>query len=203
MNSSEEVKTIALPAVSMQFQGAASGLEQTVSEWPITVAPVTPTYVLAREGLEELRPDAVPMPLDVQSHRMRLGAYAVALGAIMLGWIAGRFGVPFSSRSRGPFAQALRDLRALTRKPNDANTYQATLRRVHRAFDQTAGHVLFAQQLDQFFVEHPRFGDLRALVAQFFELSQQEFFGSSVAVRKGDWLLDFCRQCRDRERALA
>lgn len=202
-NVPTEVMTIALPAVALRFQGAGQSLEQTITEWPISIGPLTPNYVLARAGLEELRPDAMPVLLDTRSYPIRLGAYAATLGALALWWIASRFGIPFLPRPHGPFSRALHDLRRITRESLEGAWYRTALRRVHRAFDETAGRAVFAEQLDGFLVEHPQFDALRGKVVEFFELSRQEFFGSGAPARSPDWLLDFCRQCRDGERRLA
>jgi mxaA protein len=108
--------------------------------------------------------------------------------------------MPFLRKHNGPFARARRDINKL----NEADS-SAALRRLHRAFDETAGVSIFPQHLAEFFTRHPAFGDLQTDTQKFFTNSRLAFFSkhteSDNSITK-KWLLDFCERCRDRERGM-
>lgn len=185
MNVAEDVKTIALPRVDLEFGGSTVATTEIAeaAEWPITVAPVTPEYVLARDGLEALRPDRSPELIATAQYRLRLWLYALLFAALVCYFAYHRYVAPMLSRK--PFARAYRELLALS-KTAEPDRFQASLRALHRAFDETTGGTVFAEGLDAFFAAHPRFLRLRSETEAFFALSQREFFGGGNAVRELD-----------------
>lgn len=187
MTVAEDVKTLALPRIKLEFAGPANAMAEIgeVAEWPITVAPVTPQYVLARDGLEALRPDRPVELIDTAHHRLRLWLYASLFAALVSYFAYHRYVAPMFSRK--PFARARRELRALSGK-TEAGRFQASLRAMHRAFDETAGATVFAEGLDAFFGQHPRFRRLRSEIEAFFALSRREFFGGGNDAREFDRL---------------
>ena len=184
MNAPAEVKTLQLP--SLKF--GAEGSEVTVPEWPFTVSPVTPQFVLAREGLSEMRPDVPPQEIPTRATELRLLAYALALAALTLWYAYRKFAWRISNR---PFSRAYRDLRSL--EATDGDAYQRALKIVHRAFDETAGTALFARELPIFLSRHRRFHAAAADVRRFFSLSQQEFFAAKPGDRPTAWVVSLCR----------
>lgn len=204
-NSPESIRVLELPHIDLHFQGEDGMLAQQIPIWSFTVAPIMPGTVLMREGLGAMRPDVPPPLLAAAPYRMRLGLYAAGGAAILLYLVYAYVGLPFIARSNGPFARAYRELRRFARR-GDADGFRAALRRMHRAFDETAGATVFGERLAQFVAEHPRYADLKDAAEQFFRLSRHEFFGegaSAPQVRSMQWLLAFCRDCRDRERGVA
>ena len=176
-NAPVKVTTIALPAVGLRFAAPGGRVEERVADWPLTIAPLTPEAVLARAGLEEMRPDRPPLQMDTDRYRLRLGLYAFVLAAIGLYAALERSNLPWPGRARGPFARACRDLRRLARHASEAEVLGEAVRRLHRAFDQTAGRSVFLEQLDRFFGEHPRYALLRGETEEFFRRSRAAFFG--------------------------
>lgn len=204
-NSPETVRLLELPHTDVYFQGEGRTLAEEVPTWSFTVTPIVPGTAPLREGLGAMRPDVPPPLLATTPYRIRLGLYAVGSAAILLYLVYAYVGLPFIARSNGPFARAYRELRGLARR-SDADGFRAALRRMHRAFDETAGATVFGERLAQFVVEHPRYADLKDTAEQFFLLSRHEFFGEGASepqVRSMQWLLAFCRDCRDRERGVA
>jgi mxaA protein len=200
LNSPLEVKTLELPPLRLKFVAGSERAEQRVGSWPFTLAPITPETVLARAGLEELRPDRAPTLIDTRAVRLRLALYGTLLGAALLVLGYRRFAAPLLAR--GPFARAYRELAALSAHAQDPLTYRRALRRMHRAFDESAGRSVFAETLDRFFGERAQAARLRADTNLFFELSRREFFGAGLSadVRSLDWLLALCRRWREVER---
>ncbi|MGH8751258.1 MAG: hypothetical protein ACREUV_06100 [Burkholderiales bacterium] len=198
-NSPEEIKTLALPPITLHFAGENKTIQQKAPEFLFSAAPITPAEILTREGLDVLRPDKAPAPVAYFAHAVALAFFlAAALSAVLIAAYL-HFGLPWQ-RAR-PFARAYREVRKLTRKARGEAQLRAAFRQVHRAFDETAGKALFAEQLGAFFSAHPRFGALQNATQNFFALSQREFFGNESGARELDWLLTFCRDWRNQERA--
>jgi mxaA protein len=200
VNSPREIVTLALPEVVFSLEGGPRRAMESVPDFPFTLAPLTPEHVLARAPLDEMQPAAAPPRIDTGGLRLRLAAYGVAAGAILL-FLAGRlWGIPFLTAGRGPFALACRELRRLSRSSSDGTRREA-IRRVHRAFDRTAGRALFAAELPAFLREHPRYAPLAPDIERFFELSRREFFaGGAAEPDLLPWLAGFCAACRGVER---
>lgn len=184
MNSPAEVKTLALPPLTLAFGNS----RVSIPEWPFTASPITPEFVLARDELGEMRPDAPPQPIPTHGTELRLAFYIAAIFAILLWWGYLKFGWRIANR---PFSRARRQLHLLRSK--DTGSYQTALKIVHRAFDETAGGALFASELPKFLSKHPRFASAADDAKKFFSLSQQEFFARNPNAQSFDWLVSFCR----------
>jgi mxaA protein len=202
-NSAPEVSTRALPALDLPFKTPGGAVVHAVPKYLFTTGPITPAYVAARDGLEEMRPDAPPPHLSTVSVRARLVLYALGLAAIALYFLYAYVGLPFFARSRGPFARALRAVNAAARTRDEEEGRRTALQALHRAFDETARGTVFGEHLDRFFAEHARYAPLRPQVERFFAGSQKEFFGSGAAELSLAWLSAFTRDLRDRERGIA
>jgi len=186
INSPPELRTVALPALRLQLRDGERIVEEMLTEAPLTLAPLTPAVVLARAGLEEMRPDTPPPLIDFQSRLQRLAFYAGTAGLIGLIWAGWYFGVDLRGRRTRPFARAERTLRRQLEEDSSPGALRDAMRTLHRAFDATAGSTLFAQALDDFFARHPALAPAREGVARFFAASRNEFFGSGTP---GDELL--------------
>jgi mxaA protein len=200
MNSPDSVKTHSLYKLLIIFNYLNSPRSAEITDAPFTVSPITPEYVLARAGLEEMRPDQSAPLISASAHYWRLGVAALALAGVLLSLVYMQWGMPFLRRHNGPFARAWRDIKKLgdVDKP-------AALRRLHRAFDETAGVSIFPQHLPEFFSRHPAFIDLQQDTHTFFDASRGAFFSSRADNGNGlnaSWLMDFCARCRDRERGM-
>jgi mxaA protein len=112
--------------------------------------------------------------------------------------------LPWWAPRRRPFGVAWRALRQAD--PASAEQRRETFRRLHGALNQTAGRVVFESDLGSFIAQHPQFASLREELANFFQRSREQFFaGATPSEDPGDsdWLLRFCRACRDAERGTA
>ncbi|MGB8337891.1 MAG: hypothetical protein WCD07_01945 [Burkholderiales bacterium] len=200
MNSPEKVKTHSLSKLLIIFNNNDALKSVEIAESPFTVSPITPAFVLARDGLEEMRADKSAQLIDASAHYWRLGFATLAVAAALLSLIYIKWGMPFLRKHNGPFARARRDINKLSETDSPA-----ALRRLHRAFDETAGVSIFPQHLTEFFTRHPAFSDLQTDTRKFFSNSRQAFFSKAAASDSSinkKWLLDFCARCRDRERGM-
>ncbi|HEX7043491.1 MAG TPA: hypothetical protein VF203_02640 [Burkholderiales bacterium] len=198
VGSPETVTTLLLPAVTLAFENRGAREEAYIADWPVTAAPLAPVNVLARAGLDVMRPDLAPAAISTRGPALRLVAYALAAGLILLHLAYRRYGFALPGRP-GPFARAYRELRAYAAR-DDAAAYRAMLRRLHRAFDETAGHSVFAGELEAFFAARPAFAGARRAIERFFAASRAEFFGDARGPAARIDPLALCRECRRRER---
>ena len=82
-NSPTAVRMVELPAHKFSFVGPGKPLEATSSEWPITLAPITPEAVLARDGLERCVPTLPQLGSTLRAVRWRLMGYGLVLGCLI------------------------------------------------------------------------------------------------------------------------
>jgi mxaA protein len=203
--SPPEVRTLEMPPVMLRFDGGARSEELRLDAWPLTVAPLVPREPSPRTGLGELRPDAPAPAIDTRPALQRLAAMAV-LALLALAYLAQVYLVGPWWRSRlRPFALAWGGLRGLGQAAATPAQRQAAYRLLHRALDGTAGEVVFERSLPSFLAAHPRYQPLQAELAEFFQRSRAEFFGTPAA-DDGEalrWLRALARRCRDLERGAA
>lgn len=186
INAPAESRTVALPALRLQLREGERIVEETIAESPLTLAPLTPKLVLARAGLEEMRPDTPPQLIDVTPRLRRLALYSAAAGLIGLLWVSWYFGFTLRGRRARPFAHAERELRSLLAGDGSPSAMREAMRRLHRAFDTTAGTTVFADALDEFFARRPALAPARDAVAHFFAASRNEFFSQSGSAAEFD-----------------
>ena len=203
-NAPIEVRMVELPAQRFVFFKADKLTEAKSTEWPVTIGPITPEEVLARDGLEAMRPDVMPQVIDTAGFRHRLIAYGIALAALILFWCYRHFGIPYLSAQRRPFTRAYRDLDRLAKR-SPPTAFPQAMERLHRALNETAGRSLFVENIEQFLAHRPIQSGLATMTRQFFRLSRDEFFvvGVPQSQRSLSWMLEFCRAWRDVERGAA
>lgn len=203
INIPEQVRTVDLPAVSLAFNARGGHVTAVIDEWPITIAPITPTYVLARAGLKQTQPDAKPPTPDSARYMWLTIAWIAAIVAIVAGGAVRRRGIPWLRHGARPFARAARDIAKLSRLPPVRATYRRGLQRLHRAFDAAAGHAVFGERLEPLLVAHPELLRLRPQIEQFYAASQREFFGAHAGGTSLSEVLALAARCRDAEAAAA
>ena len=172
--SPEQVLGAEIPGYAVAFSAAGKRLLATVPGFRFTASTfrhdLQPTVDPAA-----LRPDHPPVPASAPGAGKTLAAGLVAMcgGLLALAWPRA-----FASR-RAPFHVASRQLASLARLPGEDAGRTAMLA-LHRAFDATAGHRVFADDLDEFVSRHQRFAPLRHRAGGFFEASRAVFFGSAT-----------------------
>lgn len=204
LSAPEHLRRLFAPGADVAFSDGGQPLYFPVSGFAYAVAPLILPQDLSDGALPAPRPAHPPPPIPTAPHVWRLALIGAGLGVLALLW-AYLYGVlPFLGRNRGPFARAYRRLRDCARRPPGPERDRATLRVLHRAFDQSAGRALFGEDLDRFFRDHPRFEPAREAIEALFETSRGVFFDPH---RPGpapqlDRLVALCRRCRDLERGL-
>jgi len=173
LNAPPKLTTVKLPAWTLAVKGDAAAL--AVPEARVNVAPLSLPGSPTQVGTADLRPDHLPplieMPPIRRAIETSVGALVLTLVA-WLGWIIWR---NRRARATQPFANALREMRALN--DGEPRAWQA----LHRAFDRTAGRVIQSATLPVLFERAPQLTPARSEIEQFFASSSELFFDSAPA----------------------
>lgn len=192
INAPQALTALTLPALDLQTSGGLLG----VTAWPFSAAPLTPRNAFGEGALDALQPDRAAPAVDTTSIRQQIALWGGLCIATLLawgGWLAWR---SWRAGRSQPFARALRELKGLRSRGDDApEAWQA----LHRAFDRTAGRSLQPASLPRLFERAPQYASLRADIERFYAQSAALFFG---AERPADALplRSFARRLRDIER---
>lgn len=202
----QAVRTLELPPVILHFEGTPRAQDLRIDAWPVTVAPLVPVEVSPRRGLGGMQPDAEAPLIDTTPARLRLWVCG-ALVALLLVYLAHVYlSLPWLARRRRPFETAWRTLHTPS-NGSAAEQRRAALLALHEALNRSAGAVLFEPGIAAYLAAQPRLAGLHDELQRFFVLSRREFFGAPDETTDPQatqqWLLAFCRRCRDAERGAA
>jgi mxaA protein len=197
-----QVRAITLPAVHLALTGGPSPTRLEAPEFAVFVAPLVAEPFVPTSALGVMRPDAAVVAIETRGTRQRLAALAGAALLLALHLLWRQFGDLFVARRRGPFAAAWRDLHAIAAK-DQITAWHRSLKRLHRAFDETAGTRVFAEGIDAFLAAHPEFAGQREAINAFYAASRLAFFAPAADGVSPDptRLHTLCRACRAIERA--
>ena len=196
--SAIEATELAIPAFPLKFKNptsvapgaaapddaaeAAQKYSASVPALSLTISPLR-NLVLndlmpdkTKELSDVLRPNvpAHELPTLQQERALAISGLALLACVVMLLWHYAIW--PFNARIGRPFTQADRQIRyLLAYGPGDAS-YREALLILHRAFDEVAGHRLFAEDTSAFTAQHPRFSKLSPRLKAFFDSSRLYFF---------------------------
>ena len=204
VNAAPTVIGAGTPPVSLRITGAEDDLPVVIPAWAFTIGPIVKPEERPPGTLPDLRPPLPPPPVPITERTARVTALGLLATALLLlaAWrhLRGSFG----RFARGPFSHACRRLERRMRHAHTPGTYADALIDVHGAFNATAGRVVFAHDLQRFFVEHPRFEPLRGQIEGLFAESAELFYGSSEGASTQEGSLDrlhaLCRAFREVER---
>lgn len=182
------VKTLTIPAMTLQRLAPDGGRQPIdVPAWPITVAPIHGPAVMAEGGMRLMQPDAPPERPDTRRPARNMALF-LALALVALAYLGHLGGYLTLGRQGRHFRAARRELRALMRQPQKPDTVRAGFLLLHRAFEQTLGRPLFAEDLPRFIEQHPDYHPLRGEIGAWFQASYRLFFGAAGS--SGDYGLE-------------
>lgn len=191
-----EVKMLAVPGFTLQFNQDGNSVEQAVPAWNFTLSPIKELAVRKDEGgLNYMRPDALPMPLPTQNQQ--LGIYAsLTLALLTGGYLAYLYGYFPAWPKRRIFKRAAGELSRLSERELERG-----LAVIHHALNTLNGRPLFKHRLSDFYQVHPEYRGAAESMDWFFNFSNQVLFAGKQDFDSQDWrkLNDLCRQCRDIE----
>lgn len=192
----DQLEWLTIPERKLGFAGGGEALEAVLPAWDFTIMPFVP------DTADEFAKDRPALSAPTFWPLARFAVFAAAFFGLAFALFYRKWGrILFGYR--GPFARAEQDLRRMLRQgPDDEERAKAALRRLHRAFDETAGRSFFAHQLQEFFAAHPWFRTKERAVEEFFAASRQTFFGTSEdrTPASQQSILDIARALRRAER---
>ncbi len=206
-NTAQTVSGISTPPVALTVLDGDSTFPIIIPAWGFTVSPITAPEEVPLGSLPVLRPSQSPPPVSLRAYQLRIAGLSVALIAALgyLGYLNGS--IALIRRTNGPFARALRQLKKLSRRETGQAIQYEAYRCLHAAFDETAGRVIFADNLESFLAGNPAFRPLRAPIEGFYGESRRLFFAVDPTepheCARFDSLLQLAGRCRDAERGIA
>lgn len=175
-------RALDVPGFTLSFTVAGRPVSSQVPPWSFLISSLREVQPAPKaSGADYMQPDTLPQAIDLHRQRIAtislLAATLAALGllAYHLAWW------PFAARPKRPFTGAARRIRMLLVPTEKESGYREALLSLHRAIDATAGHVVFAEDLQDFLDHAPAFSALRTEFNLFFRSSRQAFFGDDVA----------------------
>lgn len=193
-------KVMALPAQTIKI----SSTEQLVlPAWCFWFSPLVETSIVNAKA--NVQPQLKAPTIDLNHHAMGLKVFSVMLILSIIGLIyvnANNQWLPFC---KGNFARAHKQIKLLSRsKVSDANRLKKALFSLHTSFNKTYGSNLFANDVNDFISQHPRFKPLHQQILEFFTLSNKTLFSRN---RQDDRalllkLLSISKSLRDCERGV-
>jgi len=191
-----EVKMLAVPSFILQFNQAGKTVEQAVQAWNFTLSPIKELAGRKDEdGLNYMRPDALPVPLSNQEQWLRIYA-SLTLGLFTAGYLSYLYGYFPVWPKRRIFKRAASELSRLSERELERG-----LAVMHHALNTLNGRPLFKHRLIEFYQAHPEYRRAEESMEWFFKFSNQVLFAGKKDINPEDWrkLNDLCRLCREIE----
>lgn len=193
-------KVMALPAQTIKI----SSTEQLVlPAWRFWFSPLVETSIVNAKA--NVQPQLKAPTIDLNQHAMGLKVFSVMLILSIIGLIYVNANTQWLPFCKGNFARAHKQIKQLSRrKMPDGNRLKKALFSLHASFNKTYGSNLFANDVDDFISQHPRFKSLDQQILEFFTLSNQTLFSRD---RQDDpelllKLLSISKSLRDCERGV-
>src|SRR5690606_9204933 len=189
VNAPRTAASATLPGWRLEeFDGAAP---LPIPAASITIAPLSPTTMLASEALTNLRADRPAPTIETAPLRRQLRIWFIAFVLTLAAWAVWLYWRNLRAARQAPFARALRELRRLDDSASIA--WEA----MHRAFDATARQVVRLESLDVLFARAPHFEPYWQAIETFYRQSTERFFGVGAPAQS----LSVRTLCRDLRRA--
>ena len=186
-----------LPKEILKFNGDGNSLVAEVPAWSFWYAALVPENIDNAKKL--MYPQHQPETVNLSSHQTKLGLFLAmfTLGLLGLYYInADGHWLPWMN---GAFAQAHRRVRKAQKSLDGLK--EASIH-IHQAFNKTHGTNLFADDIEPFIKNNPRFSQLNDEIRAFFEQSNALLFANNAIYSEqhiGN-LLKLSKRLRDCER---
>ena len=173
INTPQSLTVWYLPKLILKSADGSNSI--TVANAAFSVSPFTPPQPFEEAALPALQPDAPPAPVSLTSIMRRIRLATAALSLVLATWAALLLWRYLQRGRYLPFACAVRDMRALRQAPEvDALALQ---RRLHHAFNTTAGAVVRPATLPHLLQQAPHLAIERSAINDFLQKSHAAFFG--------------------------
>jgi len=137
-----------------------------------------------------LAPDVKAQTMSTSRQAGWLGASLAALALSLLLLLHHYAKGPFAKRPGRPFTLAERRIRELQSAESGDALYRNTLLALHRAFDESYGRRVFAEDLPAFLDRRQRFSTLKDKLQKFFESSRLFFFSGDKTAAEASFPIE-------------
>jgi mxaA protein len=180
------VKTLTIPSMTLQRRTPAGDHQPIeVPGWPVTIAPIHGPAVMAEGGMRLFQAEETPASPSKRQYQRNAGLALILSLAAFTCWAYLQGHLTLGHRGRH-FRVAHQGLRELMQSPPSLESLRTGFLLLHRAFDQTLGKPLFAEDLPGFFEQHPDYRSLRGEIESCFQASYLLFFGNSPSPENYD-----------------
>lgn len=177
-----DTRRLEIPAFNLKVTGSTEA-ELSVPAFGFVTSPIRQLFADKGQSSDTA---TKPQP-DAQGPRLATGTERTALLVAALTGFASLMALawhnawwPFRRPATRPFTEAARFLHGNGARLQGAVGYRAALLRMHRAFDQSAGRRVLADDVEQFLAGHPEFSPYAVEVERLFASSRQTFFANDV-----------------------
>jgi mxaA protein len=169
-----EPKRLTIPPLAVAFSGERGSWRVEIPAWTFVTSPLR--EILAPSKPEAMAPASPLNSVDPVPLVVRAGAAGGVglLALLVLLWHRGIW--PFTRRSR-PFGQAARALKGGRWRRGTPVAPRAACVLLHRAFDDTLGRRMLADDISFFLSAHPDFAALEADIRAFHRASRALIYG--------------------------
>jgi len=193
-------RVMALPTQTIRI----SGSEQFIlPAWHFWYSPLVDTSIAYAKP--NVQPQQNLAGFDLNQHAVRLKLLSVMLVLVVIGLVYVNADTRWLPFCKGNFARAYQQIKRLSKhKVPDANRLRNALFSLHESFNKTYGSNVFANDIEDFISQHPRFRPLHQQMQEFFTLSNQTLFSHA---RQDDrelllQVLTISKRLRDCERGV-
>lgn len=167
-------KVMALPAQTINI---SSNEELSLPTWRFWFSPLVEASIFNAKA--NVQPQVKPASLDINQYAVGLKVFAGMLIFSIVGLIYVNADAKWLPFNKGDFSHAHKEIKLLS-KSNvpDTNRVKKAIFCLHKSFNKTYGNNLFANHLDDFISQNPRFKPLHNEIIEFFKLSNQILFSN-------------------------
>lgn len=148
----------------------------------------------------ELAANKAPGPVPIDHKKLAVLGLILVISLCGFWWF--QWGL-FRRRDLAPFNYCYRRIKAFNANPISEKDYASILREIHHAFNQTAGQVVFPENLVEFVEQHESFAPVQAEIADYFKHSNDYFYADAdrqIDKYSFEELRVFIKQCCGAER---
>lgn len=205
---SYQITNIDKDALDIGVEGHEISIKNGQEKLTLLIQPVriqAGTIVDSKASLNagDLQANAAPLAINLTSNRVL--AFASMLIACIVTFLLTTFGSPFSIE-QPVFTRAYRKLSKLPAESWSAEQYDEALKETHQAFNETAGRVVFTEDVSAFINKNPAFKNSSQQISRFFKHSNDFYFSgletTQQAFPPGE-LIKLIKQCSAHEKGAA
>ena len=195
-------------ALDIGVEGHEIGIKRDTENLTLLIPPVRikASMIADKFGTassNNLEADAIPKSIQRNTDQFRLLIIFAIISYVI--FLCLTLGLPFMKQPPA-FTRAFHEWRQKGTDTWSPQDYDHALKHTHRAFNETAGRVVFLENLEHFLSEHPQFDPAREQIKNFYEYSREFYFADQQNAQSNfskAKVIDLLRSCSELERGMA